>query len=110
MDQAESTASPRLRVFFMVMAVTMLALWGLSLIPPAKTWGDPNEDGLSYVPAIWATMTCLPVGLFLLGGAIAGRGRHVARARTALLLSGALLLLVVAFLVFQHFADSIDGS
>ena len=58
----------------------------------------------------WATLTCLPVGLFLIGGAVAGRGRHAARARIALLLGGALLFLVIAFLIFQHIANSTDGS
>jgi ABC-type dipeptide/oligopeptide/nickel transport system permease subunit len=110
MDQAGITASPKLRVIFVVVSTVMLALWGLSLIPPIKSWGDPNEDGFSYVPPFWATITCLPVGLYLLAGAIAGRGRHVARARTALFLGGGLLFLVVAFLIFQHIANSIDGS
>jgi hypothetical protein len=32
----------------------MLVLWGLSLIPPIESWGNPNEDGFSYVPAFWA--------------------------------------------------------
>jgi hypothetical protein len=69
----------------------------------------PNEDGFSYVPAAYATITCLPVGLYLLAGAIAGRGRHVARARTALFIGGGLLFLVVAFLIFQHFANTNGG-
>ena len=32
----------------------------------------------------YASLICLPAGLFLLIGAIAGHGRHVARARPAL--------------------------
>jgi hypothetical protein len=35
-----------------------------------------------------------------------GRGRHVARARTALFLGGGLLLLVLGFLIAQHVAES----
>jgi hypothetical protein len=46
----------------------MLMFWGSSLIPPVRVWGDPNEDGLSCVPAIRATITCLSVGLYLLAG------------------------------------------
>jgi len=87
----------------------MLALWGLSLIPPIENWNNPNEDGFSYVPAFYATITCLPVGLYLVAGAIAGRGRHVARARTALFIGGGLLFLVVAFLIFQHIANTNGG-
>jgi hypothetical protein len=109
MDQAEIKASPKLRIIFAVVAVIMLALWGWSLIPPIENWGNPNEDGFSYVPVFYATITCLPAGLYLLAGAIAGRGRHVARARTALFLGGGLLFLVVAFLIFQHIANANGG-
>src|SRR5579872_476873 len=105
MDRASITASPGLRCVFVAMCGIMLALWGWSLVPPIQTWGNPNEDGFSYVPLFWATLTCLPVGLFLLGGAIAGRGPHVARARIALFLGGALVFLVIAFLIFQHIAN-----
>jgi hypothetical protein len=110
MDQVDITASPKLRGVFVAAGVLMLALWGLSLVPPIQNWHNPNEDGFSYVALFWATITCLPVGLFLLGGAVAGRGRHVARARVALLLACALLFLVVAFLIFQYFANSMGGS
>ena len=109
MNQVRITASPKLRVIFVVGAAVMLVLWGLSLIPPIENWDNPNEDGFSYVPAAYATITCLPVGLYLLAGAIAGRGRHVARARTALFIGGGLLFLVVAFLIFQHFANTNGG-
>ncbi|MFZ1215991.1 MAG: hypothetical protein WAO13_21770 [Pseudolabrys sp.] len=105
MDQTEITTSPKLRAIFLVVSIIMFGLWGLSLIPPIRAWGDPNEDGFSYMPAFWATITCLPVGLYLLAGAITGRGRHVARARTALFLGGGLLFLVVGFLIVQHIAE-----
>ena len=106
MDQTEITASPKLRTLFLVVSLAMFVLWSLSLIPPIRSWGDPNEDGFSYLPAFWATITCLPVGLYLLAGAIVGRGRKVTRARTALFLGGGLLLLVVGFLIVQHIAES----
>ena len=106
MDQTEIKASPKLRAIFLVVSITMFVLWGLSLIPPIKAWGDPNEDGFSYLPVFWATITCLPVGLYLLAGAFVGRGRHVARARTALFLGGGLLLLMLGFLIVQHIAES----
>src|SRR5262249_6169578 len=52
----EFTASPRLRLIFIMVAAAMFVLWGLSLIPPFESWGNPNEDGFSYVPAFWATI------------------------------------------------------
>jgi hypothetical protein len=67
-NQVGITASPKLRVIFVVGAAVMLVLWGLSLIPPIENWDNPNEDGFSYVPAAYATITCLPVGLYLLAG------------------------------------------
>ena len=84
MDQAGITASPRLRVIFLAVAAAMLFLWGWSLIPPIENWNNPYEDGFSYVGVFDATIVCLPTGLFLLLGGIAGRGQHVVRARSAL--------------------------
>jgi hypothetical protein len=107
MDQADIMASPKLRVVFVIIAASMLALWGWSLIPPIETWGDPNEDGFSYVPAFWATLTCLLVGIYLLAGAIAGRGRPVEHARTALFLGVVILVIVAAFLIIQTVANSV---
>jgi heme/copper-type cytochrome/quinol oxidase subunit 3 len=105
----EITALSMMRVTFVVMAASMLALWGWSLVPPIENWNNPNEDGFSYVPVFYATIVCLPTGLFLLAGAIAGRGRHLERAHSALLVSAATLFIVVAFLIFQYVADSMPG-
>ena len=76
MEQAGITASPQLRIIFLLVAALMLLLWGWSLIPPIENWNNPYEDGFSYVPAFYASIICLPAGLFLLIGAIAGHGRH----------------------------------
>ena len=73
-------ASPKLRLIFIVVAAAMFVLWGLSLIPAIESWGNPHEDGFSYVPAFYATTICLPAELFLLAGAIA-RARAPCRAR-----------------------------
>jgi hypothetical protein len=105
----EITASPNLRLMFAAVAAAMLVLFGLSLIPPIENWGNPNEDGFSYLPAFWATIICLPVGLYLIAGAIVGRGRHVARARCALFIGIGTLAIVVAFLIFQQIANAMGG-
>ena len=106
----ETVASPRLRALFASAAFILLALWGWSLIPPIQSWGNPAEDGFSYVGAFYATLICLPVGVFLAVGAIAGHGRWVSRARRALILAAGIILIVVAFLVFQNIANSNDGK
>ncbi len=106
MEQTDIAASPLLRAAFAGLAAAMLVLWGLSLGPPIHSWGNPNEDGMSYVPAFWATLTCLPVGLYLIAGAIVARGRPLERAWRAVWLAGVLLFLVVAFLIFQQVGDS----
>jgi hypothetical protein len=106
MDQSAVTASPGLRVIFVGLAAVMLALWGWSLIPPIESWGNPQEDGFSYVLAFYATIFCLPTGLYLLAGGIAGRGRYVTRGRIALFIGCGVLLVVVAFLIFQYIANS----
>jgi len=88
----------------------MFALWGWSLVPPIENWGNPNEDGFSYVAVFYTTLTCLPVGLFLLAGAIVGRGRKVSRARIAFFLAAAMILLVLAFLIVQRIANNNQGK
>ena len=75
-NTSEITASPRLRVMFAVAAGIMLSLWAWSLVPPIENWGNPNEDGFSYVGVFYTTIICLPVGLYLLVGAIAPHGRY----------------------------------
>jgi hypothetical protein len=61
------------------------------------------------VGVFYASIICLPAGLLLLIGAIAGHGQHVVRARSALFVGGATLFIVVAFLIFQRIANSMGG-
>jgi hypothetical protein len=109
-NTSEITASPRLRVMFAVAAAIMLSLWAWSLVPPIESWGNSNEDGFSYVGVFYATIICLPVGLYLLVGAIAAHGRYVRRARIASFIAAAIAILVVAFLIIQHIANNNDGK
>jgi Na+-driven multidrug efflux pump len=106
----EITAPPRLRAKFAVAASIMFALCGWSLVPPIENWGNPNEDGLSYVAVFYTAITCLPVGIYLLVGAIAGHGRHVRRARIAFYIAVGITILVVTFLVVQHIANNNHGK
>lgn len=108
-SRVEGAASPKLRVVFIVGAAIMLGLWGWSLVPAIQNWGNPREDGFSYVPAFWASIICLPVALYLLAGAIIGHGRPVVRARNALFIAAGTLFIVVAFLIFQHVANAMGG-
>ena len=109
-NTSEITASPRLRVMFAVAAAIMLSLWAWSLVPPIENWGNPHEDGFSYVGVFYATIICLPVGLYLLVGAIAGHGRYVRGARIAFFVAAGITILVVAFLTVQHIANNNDGK
>ena len=92
-NTTEVTVSPRLRAMFVIGAAIMLALWGWSLVPPIENWGNPNEDGFSYVAVFYTTIICLPVGIYLLVGAITGHGRYVRRARTAFFIAVGITLL-----------------
>ena len=106
----EIAASPKLRSMFAVAAFIMLALWGWSLVPPIENWGNPNEDGFSYVAVFYTTIVCLPLGIYLLVGAIAGHGRYVRRAGIAFYIAAGIVLLVVAFLVVQQIANNNHGK
>ena len=109
-NTTEITASSKLRAKFAVAATIMFALWGWSLVPPIENWGNPNEDGFSYVAAFYTTITCFPVGILLLIGAASGRGRKVTRARIAFFIAAGITLLVVTFLIVQHIANNNDGK
>jgi hypothetical protein len=109
-NASQMTASPRLRAMFAVAAAIMLSLWAWSLVPPIESWGNPNEDGFSYVGVFYTTITCLPVGLYLLVGAIAAHGQYVSRARVAFFVASGITILVVAFLIIQHIANNNDGK
>lgn len=106
----EIAASPRLRGIFAVAAAIMLGLWGWSFVPPIQNWGNPNEDGFSYVPLFYTTLFCLPIGLFLLVGAMVGYGRYVRRARVAVFVATVITTIVVIFLIVQHIANNNDGK
>jgi len=62
-NTAEISASPKLRVMFVLAATIMFALWGWSLVPPIENWGNPNEDGFSCVPIFHTTIICGRVGV-----------------------------------------------
>lgn len=109
-NPAEIVASSRRRTMFAVAAAIMFALWGWSLVPPIQNWGNRYDDGFSYVGVFYATLICMPVGLFLLAGAIAGRGGAVRRARVAFVVAAAIALIVVAFLIVQSIANNNDGK
>jgi hypothetical protein len=106
----ETTVSARLRIMCAVAAAIMLALWAWSLVPPIQNWGNRNEDGFSYVGVFYATLICLPVGLYLLIGAIAGRGRFVRHARGVFFVACGIIILVGAFLIIQNIANNNDGK
>ena len=95
---------------FAIAAAIMLGFWAWSFGPPIQNWGNPNEDGFSYVPLFYTTIFCLPLGLFLLIGAIAGHGRYVRRARIAFFIAAIVTFIVGAFLVVQNIANNNDGK
>jgi hypothetical protein len=104
------TVSPRRRSIFAAAAFIMLFLWVGSFVPPIQNWGNPTEDGLSYAPLFYTTIICLPLGVFLLVGAIAGHGRYVRRARIAFFIAAVITVIVVTFLVIQHIANNNHGK
>ena len=109
-DTTEVSASPRLRGVFAVAAAIMLAFWAWSLVPPIENWSNRYEDGFSYIGVFYATITCLPAGVYLLVGAIAGHGRYVRRARIAFFIAAGITTIVVGFLIVQNIANSNDGK
>ncbi len=106
-NATQMTVSPRLRVIFAGAAAIMLGFWAWSLVPPIENWSNPHEDGFSYVGVFYATIVCLPIGLYLLAGAIAGHGRYSSHARCALFIAAGITILAATFLIIQHIANNL---
>lgn len=100
MNQTNIIASPKLRAAFFLGAAVMLAVWGWSLVPAIESRNNPNEDGFSFIPAFYGTLTFLPLGLIALVGGLVGRGKSVARGRTALIIGLAMMAIIAAFQIF----------
>lgn len=109
-NSSEPAATPRLRIMLAVAAAFMLFLWVWSLVPPIENWGNPYEDGFSYVGVFYTSLICLPLGLLLLVGAIFAHGQHVRRARVAFFAAAGIAVLVLSFLIVQHIANNNDGN
>jgi hypothetical protein len=99
-------ASPRLRILYIAGGAVMLALWGVSLIPAINGWNNRNEDGFSFVPAFWATVTLLPLGLMTLRGGVSGQDKSLRRARKTFIIGIALLALVAALEIFRRMSNA----
>lgn len=78
----------------------MLGIWGWSLVPAIESRNNPNKDGFSFIPAFYGTLTFLPLGVIALVGGISGRGKSVARGRTALIIGLAMNAVIAAFQIF----------
>src|SRR5450755_1515737 len=100
MERADTRASPKLRAAFFIGAAVMLGIWGWSLVPAIESRNNPNEDGFSFIPAFYGTLTFLPLGLIALLGGISGRGKRVAKARTALIIGLAMVAVIASFQIF----------
>lgn len=108
MDQTQQLALPRhWRAIYALLAFAMFGLWGWSLEEPIKHWGDPREDGFSYIAVFYATPLCLVPGLLLAKDAILRRNRGLSR--PAVVIAIGALTIVVAFLIFQRIANGPEG-
>jgi hypothetical protein len=104
--ESDIVASPRLHAIFIAVAAIMLALWGWSLVPAIQNWNDPREDGFSLMPGFYATVTVLPLGLIMLTGGASGRGKHARRARVALTIAIALLVLMTTLEILRRMLNA----
>jgi hypothetical protein len=87
----------------------MLAIWGWSLVPAIESRNNPSEDGFSFIPAFYATILLLPLGVMLLAGGLVGHGKSVKRARTALIMGFIFLAVIAAFEIFSSIYNASLG-
>ena len=103
---AAPDSRPKRRNIYLGAAAIMLALWGWSLTPAIQNWNNPNEDGFSLIPGFYGTLTLLPLGLILLRGGISRSDKHARRARVALVIAIALLVLMGSLEILRRILNA----
>jgi len=107
MDQApDETSWPRLRVLALVAGVIMLALWAWSLVPAIAALRDPRGDPFELIPAFWASLTALPLGLICSWGGLRGGEQRLRRARTALIIAAVLCAIVALLEIVRRMSET----
>jgi hypothetical protein len=102
--------TPKLRAVFLAGAAVMLTLWGWGLTPAIQNWNNPREDGFSLVPAVYGTITMLPLGLMMLIGGVSASATSARRARVALVIAIALLVLMAALEILRRMSNATAGA
>ena len=100
------TAWPRLRVIALIAGAAMLALWVWSLVPAIAAMRDPRGDPFQLIPAFWASVTALPLGLICVWGGLRGGEQRLRRARTALIVAAMLCLLLLALEILRRVSEA----
>ena len=110
MDQvSDQTSWPRLRVLALVAGVIMLALWAWSLVPAIAAVRDPRGDLFELIPAFWASVTALPLGLICCWGGLRGGEQRLRRARTALIIAAVLCAVVALLEIVRRLSETEVG-
>jgi O-antigen/teichoic acid export membrane protein len=110
MDQApDQTSWPRLRVLALVAGVIMLALWAWSLVPAIAAVRDPRGDPFELIPAFWASVTALPLGLITFWSGVRGGEQRLRRARTALIVAAVLCAIVALLEIVRRLSETEVG-
>jgi hypothetical protein len=110
MDQAPAQISwPRLRLLSLAAGVLMLALWGWSLVPAIAAVRSPDGDPFQLIPAFWASLTALPLGLITLWSGALGGEQRLRRARTALIIAAVLCAVVAALEIVRRLSETEVG-
>ena len=108
MTQPEAKPSPKLRALLLLAGAALLLVWGATLPMAVNAIRDPRGDAFELIPAFWATLTALPLGVMMLIGGITGSDRSVQRGRTALIVAGGLLVLVLLLEILRRVSILMD--
>jgi AcrR family transcriptional regulator len=110
MDQASAQTSwPRLRVLALIAGLLMLALWAWSLLPAIAAVRAPDGDPFELIPAFWASLTALPLGLITFWSSRRGGEPRLRRARTALIIAAVLCAIVAALEIVRRLSETEVG-
>lgn len=85
MDTVAHKPNQVLRAILVIGAIATLGIWAWTWTPVVEAWDDPSEDGFVAIPAVMATFTLLPLGIYALFKSLRGTSGDLKEARITLI-------------------------
>ena len=98
------------RTILVIAALATLGLWAWAWTPVIDAWDNPADGGFSAIPAVLATFTLLPLGVFALFKSLRGRVGDLQDALIALIVVAVGLSLLLGIEVYGNILEAQDAA